>query len=44
MAAMKLDFTTIGVGDGVGAGMDGRIPLWIRDYSLWDYGRERGTE
>ena len=39
-----IGFTTIGVGGRVGAGMDGRIPLWIRDYSLWDYGRERGTE
>lgn len=33
-----------GLGGGVGAGMDGRIPRWIRHSSLWDYGREFGTK
>ena len=33
-----------GLGGGVGAGMDGGIPRWIRHSSLWDYGREFGTK
>ena len=32
------------IGGGLGAGMDGGIPRWIRHSSLWDYGREFGTK
>ena len=33
-----------GIGGGEVRGEHGGIPRWLRDYSLWDYGRALGTK